>query len=115
MRSVPPPKVEESDEFRMLVSNADWSDYVGRIGGKVLFGSVKIGDPIWRLQDGSRPEKGKVSKVFEYSALATNDAAEGVAGNIVGIAGSRNWISEKPWQAPRIPRPCLSWKSILPL
>ena len=88
VRSVPPPKVEESDEFRMLVSNADWSDYVGRIGvGKVLSGSVKIGDPIWRLQDGSRPEKGKVSKVFEYSALATNDAAEGVAGNIVGIAG----------------------------
>ncbi|MEC7400640.1 MAG: GTP-binding protein, partial [Verrucomicrobiota bacterium] len=88
VRSVPPPKVEESDEFRMLVSNVDWSDYVGRIGvGKVLSGSVKIGDPIWRLQDGSRPEKGKVSKVFEYSALATNDAAEGVAGNIVGIAG----------------------------
>ena len=32
VKSVPPPKVEESDEFRMLVSNVDWSDYVGRIG-----------------------------------------------------------------------------------
>ena len=28
--SVPPPKIEESDNFRMLVSNVDWSDYVGR-------------------------------------------------------------------------------------
>jgi GTP-binding protein len=88
VQSVPPPKVEESNEFRMLVSNVDWSDYVGRIGvGKVLSGSVKVGDPIWRLKDGSKPERGKVSKVFEYSALATNDAVEGVAGNIVGIAG----------------------------
>ena len=88
VQSVPPPKVEESNEFRMLVSNVDWSDYVGRIGvGKVLSGSVKVGDPIWRLKDGSKPERAKVSKVFEYSALATNDAVEGVAGNIVGIAG----------------------------
>ena len=88
VKSVPPPKVEDSDEFRMLVSNVDWSDYVGRIGiGKVLSGRVKIGDPIWRLLDDSKPIRGKVSKIFEYSALATNDAAEGIAGNIVGIAG----------------------------
>lgn len=88
VKSVPAPRVEESDEFRMLVSNVDWSDYVGRIGiGKVLSGRVKIGDPIWRLRDDAKPIRGKVSKVFEYSALATNDAAEGIAGNIVGIAG----------------------------
>mgnify|MGYP001345750963 FL=1 len=88
VKSVPPPNVEASDEFRMLVSNVDWSDYVGRIGiGKVLSGRVKVGDPIWRIQGDTKPERGKVSKVFEYSALSTNDAAEGVAGNIVGIAG----------------------------
>ena len=88
VKSVPAPRVEESDEFRMLVSNVDWSDYVGRIGiGKVLSGRVKIGDPIWRLQDDAKPIRGKVSKVFEYSALSTNDADEGIAGNIVGIAG----------------------------
>ena len=86
--SVPPPQIEESEDFRMLVSNVDWSDYVGRIGiGKVLSGSVKVGDPIWRLRNEQNPIRGKVSKVFEYSALATQDASEGVAGNIVGIAG----------------------------
>jgi GTP-binding protein len=86
--SVPPPKIEESDNFRMLVSNVDWSDYVGRIGiGKVLSGRVKVGDPIWRLHKDQNPIRGKVSKVFEYSALATQDATEAVAGNIVGIAG----------------------------
>jgi GTP-binding protein len=85
---VPPPEVEEGPDFRMLVSNVDWSDYVGRIAvGKVLSGSVRIGDPIWRLRKGQKPERAKVSKVFEYSALATNDASEGVAGNIIGVSG----------------------------
>ena len=88
VNSVPPPQVEESEEFRMLVSNVDWSDYVGRIGvGKVLSGKTKVGDAIWRLREGEKPLRGKVSKVFEYSALSTNDAVEGIAGNIVGIAG----------------------------
>ena len=86
--SVPAPQIEESDDFRMLVSNVDWSDYVGRIGiGKILSGTVKVGQPIWRLRKGTDPIRGKVSKVFEYSALSTQDANEGVAGNIVGIAG----------------------------
>jgi GTP-binding protein len=85
---VPPPEVEEGPDFRMLVSNVDWSDYVGRIAvGKVLSGSVRIGDPIWRLRKDGKPERAKVSKVFEYSALATNDASEGVAGNIIGVSG----------------------------
>ena len=42
VKSVPPPTIEDSDDFRMLVSNVDWSDYVGRIGiGKVLSGCVR--------------------------------------------------------------------------
>ena len=52
-----------------------------------MSGSVSIGDPIWRLRQDQKPERAKVSKVFEYSALATNDASEGVAGNIIGVSG----------------------------
>ena len=88
VNSVPSPEIQESEEFRMLVSNVDWSDYVGRIGiGKVLSGKVRVGDSIWRIKEGNDPIRGKVTKVFEYSVLSTQDAAEGVAGNIVGIAG----------------------------
>ena len=88
VESVPPPEIEESSTFRMLVSNVDWSDYVGRIAiGKILSGSVRIGDLVWRLRAGGKPERVKVTKVFEYSALATNDASEGVAGNIIGVSG----------------------------
>ena len=87
-QSVPPPEVEEDPDFKMLVSNVDWSDYVGRIAiGKVLSGGVRMGDSLWRLRKRVKPERAKVTKVFEYSALDTNDASEGVAGNIIGVSG----------------------------
>ena len=85
---VPPPTIEDDPNFRMLVSNVDWSDYVGRIAvGKVLSGSVKAGNPVWRLGENGVSPRTKVTKVFEYSALATQDLSEGVAGNIVGVSG----------------------------
>ena len=85
---VPPPIIEDDPNFRMLVSNVDWSDYVGRIAvGKVLSGSVKAGNPVWRLGENGVSPRTKVTKVFEYSALATQDLSEGVAGNIVGVSG----------------------------
>jgi len=85
---VPPPTIEDDPNFRMLVSNVDWSDYVGRIAvGKVLSASVKAGNPVWRLGENGVSPRAKVTKVFEYSALATQDLSEGVAGNIVGVSG----------------------------
>ena len=88
LSTLPAPAIEEGGEFKMLVSNIDWSDYVGRIAiGKILSGSAVIGDAVWRLRSNKAPQRGKISKVFEYTALATQETSEGVAGNIVGISG----------------------------
>ena len=88
LSTIPPPSIEEGGEFKMLVSNIDWSDYVGRIAiGKILSGSAVVGDAVWRLRSDKAPHRGKISKVFEYTALATQETSEGVAGNIVGISG----------------------------
>ncbi len=85
---IPPPVADPEAEFRMLVSNIDWSDYVGRIGiGKIAGGRVGMGETIWRIAANGTRERGKVSKIFEYSALTTHDSDGGVAGNIVGISG----------------------------
>ncbi len=88
MKSIPAPDVDPEADFTMLVSNIDWSDYVGRIAiGKVLSGTVSLGDTVWRIHDGEKPQRAKISKVFEYSALATSEVGSAVAGNIVGLAG----------------------------
>ena len=88
LERVPPPQVDAGAPFRMLVSNIDWDDYVGRVAlGRVESGEIRKGDALWLLRlDGSRVHS-TITKVFEYAKLGTQDAAVGEAGNIVGLAG----------------------------
>jgi GTP-binding protein len=89
LNHVPPPFAKPEDAFHMLVSNIDWSDYVGRIAiGKILGGRVNVGDTVFTIRhaDGKRI-RSKVTKVFEYSGLGTQESTAGVAGNIVGLSG----------------------------
>src|SRR5271166_3951085 len=63
---IPPPFAKPDEPFHMLVSNIDWSDYVGRIAiGKVLGGAAKVGDPIFviRNSDGKRV-RAKITQIF---------------------------------------------------
>lgn len=88
LQHIPAPAADPDGPFRMLVSNIDWSDYVGRIAiGKILSGSVSVGQTVWRLMPNAKPQRVKVSKVFEYNALSTAEAMVGGAGDIVGISG----------------------------
>ena len=86
---VPPPFAKPNGPFHMLVSNIDWSDYVGRIAvGKILGGTANIGDTVFivRHADGKRI-RAKITKVFEFTGLGTRETETAVAGNIVGLSG----------------------------
>ena len=89
---IPAPKdADPEGEFKMLVSNIDWDDYVGRVAiGRITSGTVKKGDTVWLHQSDGSCISGKVTRMFEYSGLSTTDSAIGVAGNIVGVAGFEN-------------------------
>ncbi|MGC6458232.1 MAG: translational GTPase TypA [Akkermansiaceae bacterium] len=88
VENIPAPETTDDESFKMLVSNIDWDDYVGRIAiGKILSGSVKKGDNIYRLLKDGTHVRSKVGKVFEYTNLGIQETQDGVAGNIVGIAG----------------------------
>ncbi|MDP2138268.1 MAG: translational GTPase TypA [Candidatus Didemnitutus sp.] len=86
---IPPPFAKPSEPFHMLVSNIDWSDYVGRIAvGKILGGTINIGNPVFviRHSDGKRV-RAKITKIFEFTGLGQREVESAVAGNIVGLAG----------------------------
>lgn len=85
---IPPPAVRAREPFRMLVSNLDWSDYVGRIAiGKVLSGHLDEGDPAWCILPDGRRKRGVITKIFEFSGLGTSQSIVAAAGNIVGLSG----------------------------
>lgn len=84
---IPPPVIEDGD-FRMLVSNIDWDDYVGRMAiGRILSGEVKQGQTIHALRKDGSKDRVKVTKMKTFSGLATDDVDSAVAGDIVGLAG----------------------------
>jgi len=85
---VPEPQVEEGP-FRMLVTTIERNPFLGRIlTGRIQSGSIKAGDAIHALsRDGKVVEKGRVSKVLAFRGLDRNPIEEGVAGDIVAIAG----------------------------
>ena len=87
MERIDPPRTEPGP-FRMLVSNIDWNDYVGRVAvGRILSGEAHTGERLQIIRkDGSRATA-KVTKLFEYSGLQASDSHLAVAGNIVGLAG----------------------------
>jgi GTP-binding protein len=86
---IPPPFAKPDEPFHMLVSNIDWSDYVGRIAvGKILGGTAKVGETVFVIRhiDGKRV-RAKITKVFEFTGLGTRETETAVAGNIVGLSG----------------------------
>ncbi|HUG13102.1 MAG TPA: translational GTPase TypA [Opitutaceae bacterium] len=86
---IPPPFAKPNEPFHMLVSNIDWSDYVGRIAvGKILGGAINVGDPVWviRYADGKRI-RAKITKILEFTGLGQREVETAVAGNIVGLSG----------------------------
>jgi GTP-binding protein len=87
---VPPPFAKPDEPFHMLVSNIDWSDYVGRIAvGKILGGTVKVGDPVFviRHAEAGKKIRAKITKIFEFTGLGQREVESATAGNIVGLAG----------------------------
>ena len=88
LQRIPPPSADPKAPFEMLISNLDWSDYVGRIAiGKITGGTVKVGDSIVCIHKNGKRERAAVTKVIEFSGLHTAESIVGEAGNIVGIAG----------------------------
>jgi len=87
---IPPPFAKPDDPFHMLVSNIDWSDYVGRIAvGKILGGSVKVGDPVFVLRHAENGKKvrARITKIFEFTGLGQREVESASAGNIIGLSG----------------------------
>ncbi len=88
INSVPPPEGNEDEPFQMLISAIDYNDYLGRIGiGRVLNGSVKIGDQIVLITKEGKKINAKISKLYAFDNIKRIDTQELFAGDIGAIAG----------------------------
>ncbi len=88
VRHVPPPEISSEPFFQMLVSNLEYSDYLGRVAlGRIVSGRISQGDSIVCIhRDGSR-ERATVTALFTYSGLEQVEIKHASAGDIVGLTG----------------------------
>ena len=88
VQHVPPPKISSEPFFQMLVSNLDYSDYLGRIAlGRIVSGRVAVGDSIVCIDRDGRRERANVTTLFTYAGLEQVEIKHATAGDIVGVTG----------------------------
>ncbi|MCC5913254.1 MAG: translational GTPase TypA [Balneolaceae bacterium] len=86
---IPPPETVSDAPFKMLVSNVDWNDYVGRIAvGRVEQGTIKTNQEISLVdRKGNVKVKAKATKLFTFNGLVREPVDEATAGDIFAMAG----------------------------
>ncbi|AXK82521.1 translational GTPase TypA [Pseudolabrys taiwanensis] len=91
LRHVPAPKVEEGP-FKLLGTIIEANNFLGRIiTGRITSGGVKPNQTVKVLaRDGKLVENARVSKVLAFRGLERVPIEEGVAGDIVALAGMPN-------------------------
>lgn len=93
---IPPPKVDVTGPFRMMISNLSHSDYVGRLAiGRVFSGTVKKQSRIFRLgvDENGNPKKEafNVTDLYTYEGLKQTPVDFLEAGEIGIVAGTEDF------------------------
>jgi GTP-binding protein len=88
VKHIPAPKVPDVDYFQMLVSNLDYSDYLGRIAfGRIISGSVKMGERVVCIHKNGKKDTAPVTAIFGHKGLLKIELQEAHAGDIIGLCG----------------------------
>jgi GTP-binding protein len=88
IRQIPPPPKSEQTYFQFLVSNLDYSDYLGRLAfGRIVSGRVSVGDSVVLIHLDGRRERANVTALFGHEGLERTEIKHSGAGDIIGVAG----------------------------
>ena len=88
LEQIPAPKVDLAAPFQMLVTNLDYSEYLGRIVvGRVRRGEVRRGEFVNLMHKDGTMTKTRVVQPFTHLGLQRIEAEEVGAGDIVALSG----------------------------
>lgn len=91
IKTVPAPSYHPAEPFQMLVSDLDYSDYVGQLAiGRVFNGSAKCNDDLVCIKEGGKTEPIRITKLQIYKGISLELVDEVQPGDIIILAGVEN-------------------------
>lgn len=106
LRTIPPPCVDPAAPLRVLVSNLDYSDYVGRLAiGRVVAGTIRVGDAVAVCKADGSLERTKITQLYTFEGLKRLAVPEVAAGDIIALAGIEGITIGDTVADPEEPRP----------
>jgi GTP-binding protein len=88
IQTIPVAKGDPEGPLQILVTNLDYSDYLGRLAvGRVFNGTMKTGQEYSVARVDGTFSTHKITKLFSFSGLKRTDITETQVGDIVAIAG----------------------------
>jgi GTP-binding protein len=103
---IPPPSGDPAAPLQFLVTNLDYSDYVGRLAvGRVFSGTLRAGETVSVCGPDGAVERVKVAVLYGYEGLSRLEIREAVAGDIVAVAGAGSITIGDTLSEPENPRP----------
>ena len=87
LTTIPAPKGDPSAPLQLLVTNLDYSDYLGRLAvGRIVNGTLAANSTVAISREGGIG-KAKVATVYSHEGLKRVDVETAIAGDIVALAG----------------------------
>ena len=106
LKYIPAPAYDPSSPLQFLVTNLDYSDYVGRIAvGKIVGGNLRYGDQVALLKKGQPAGHFGLTKIFTYQGLERIAVQEIGPGDIAAVAGVEEAFIGDTLADPEDPRP----------
>lgn len=91
LEKIPGPEVEPDAPLQLLVTNLDWSDYVGRIAiGRIQSGTMTKGQQVDLAKDEGKIAPAQIANLQMFDKLGRVDIEKATAGDIVAVVGIEN-------------------------
>jgi GTP-binding protein len=86
--TIPPAKGDAEGALQILVTNLDYSDYLGRLAiARVFNGTLRTGDEVNIAKRDGSLQKTRITKLFSFAGLKRVDIEATEIGDIVAVAG----------------------------